>query len=493
MRILHVGDDFAALRPCGLTLYSEALMRTQVEAGHQVSYLFSGRHYPRLERPRLKRWNHDGVRMLELVGSPNHSHWELGTRRPLVDLDEPAGEAAFSAALRGSQPEVIHIQELAGLPSAVIERGKAVGIPMLMTLHDYKPLCAAVRLLDADGNRCLRHQVGEDCARNCAGAPEGRAHLVDWTLDYEMRRVKGVIPYGQKLNLARLAPVVGAAKRIAGGDAEAAEAVTSIPPAPAAAYQRRRDVNLSRLRLLDRLVAPSARVAEIYSELGVPSERLTVQRLTLPHLERLQPSERPVGAPLSFVTLGGCASPSKGSRLIVEAVQALERDRREYRFLVLGHVDAEARSALEAFPAVELAGPYSPEDLDRLLDGCDIGLMPSTWEEGHGFVGIEMLASGLPLIANALGGITEYVHEGETGWLNREATGAGLARLMTAALEDPAAVERVRASVRARRREIVRPMGDHAAEVEALYAELLAARASQAAAISSPAERSAGS
>lgn len=31
MRVLHVGDDFAALRPCGLTLYSDALMRERFD------------------------------------------------------------------------------------------------------------------------------------------------------------------------------------------------------------------------------------------------------------------------------------------------------------------------------------------------------------------------------------------------------------------------------------------------------------------------------
>src|SRR4051812_10218496 len=122
VRILHVGDDFAALRPCGLTLYSEALMRAQARAGHEVSYLFSGRHYPRLPRPRLKRWRHDGVRMIELVGSPNNSHWERGTRHPLVDLGEAAGERAFAAALQESRPEVVHFQELSRLPSSLIER-----------------------------------------------------------------------------------------------------------------------------------------------------------------------------------------------------------------------------------------------------------------------------------------------------------------------------------------------------------------------------------
>jgi glycosyltransferase involved in cell wall biosynthesis len=498
VRILHVGDDFAALRPCGLTLYADALMQAQAALGHDVSYVFSGRHYPKLERPRLKRWKHGRVRMIELIGSPIQAHWERGTRHPLRDLEEPSGEKAFAAALRSTQPEVVHIQELAGLPSSVIDIAKAAGLPVLMTLHDYKPICASVRLLDADGKRCLRHEVGEDCARNCASAPVGRSHLINFTLDFELARAKRAVPLAQHVDFTRAAPVVRAVKRIAQGSPPATAGEEDGPSqgSPPEHYQRRRDVNVRRLGLCDRLVAPSRRVAEIYAELGVDQTKLTVQRVTVPHLAELHPRrDAKPSTPLTFVTLGGCASPSKGSRVVVEAVQRLERAGRgdHYRLLVLGHVEPFAARELSDVPAVRLAGSYAPADLDLLLDEGDVGILPSTWEEVHGFVGIEMLAKGLPLIASALGGIPEYVEDGVTGWLDRTASGAGLARLMAAAIDDTEGVERLRRTVRERRSEIVRPMHEHVAEVDRLYGELVSNAASHEATISSPAARRASS
>src|ERR1700712_2803249 len=120
VRILHVGDDFAALRPCGLTFYSEALMQALAGRGHEITYVFSGRYHPRPGGPRVRRWRQAGVRMVELTASPIHSHWERGTRRPELDLAEPAGEAAFARALAESRPQVVHVQELARLPSSII-------------------------------------------------------------------------------------------------------------------------------------------------------------------------------------------------------------------------------------------------------------------------------------------------------------------------------------------------------------------------------------
>jgi Glycosyl transferases group 1/Glycosyl transferase 4-like domain len=410
--------------------------------------------------------------MLELVGAPNSSHWDQGTREPLADLADASAEAAFTRALRTVRPEVVHVQELAGLSSSLLELAAADGAALVMTLHDYSPLCATVRLVDRDGRRCIKQAIGDDCAANCAAAPAGRAHLVDQTVRYELTRLKRAVPLARRLSFARLDGVVGS---FTGGDAAALERTG--PPAPPADYQQRRDVNVARLNLCDRLVTPSRRSAEIYAELGVERTRLTVQRLTLPHLEALRPRRGSrVRAPLVFAALGAAASLAKGAHLLLEALRMLEQAgcAGRYRVLLLGAVAPELASEFAALRSVQLRGSYAPAELDEALEAADVGVLPSIWEETHGFVGIEMLAKGLPLIANAVGGIPEYVLEDRTGWLNRSLSAAGFAELMAHAIDHPDEVEGLRAFVRAARAEIVTPMAAHVDEVEGLYNEICA-------------------
>src|SRR5205823_10362163 len=83
---------------------------------------------------------------------------------------------------------------------------------------------------------------------------------------------------------------------------------------------------------------------------------------------------------------------------------------------VYGPVDPGVRPRLERLASVRLRGSYADSgDLDSVLDRVDVGIVPSVWEEALGFVGIELLAKGIPVIGNARGGIPDYTIPGQTG------------------------------------------------------------------------------
>jgi len=147
----------------------------------------------------------------------------------------------------------------------------------------------------------------------------------------------------------------------------------------------------------------------------------------------------------------------------------------DFKLRVLGGVDGDIRAELEGYRGVELDELYERNELDAILDGVDVGIIPSIWEEAFGYVGLEMLAKGIPLIANPLGGIVEYAREGETAWLNRSCTGKGLAELMSKLIAEPALVVDMSRRVRDRRSELVTPMADHVEAIEAIYDEVCSA------------------
>ncbi len=466
MRVLHVGCGFRPLRRGGLVAYIEDLMAEQVERGDEVAYFFSGRIYPLSRGPSMRRWVRDDVSMYEVVNSPLYDHG----RQPALEVSEPRVERLLAEAIEEFRPDVMHLQELAGLPSSVIDVARRLGVPTVVTLQDYFFVCPNFKLLDANGRVCTRTDLGSSCIATVSADPRPSGAVFDATVSYDLERIRSV----QRIDPARRDPQI---RRVAGAVARRA-APDRGPQGTAADYQRRRVLNVARLNRADRVIAMSERVADIHVALGVDPAVIRTVHLTLAHIERLTPREAVAAEPITFGTLGAFESVAKGGRLLLDAVRLLNESAVQGRFrvVVFGWIAPRFAEAAIALDGVELRKPFAPAELDRMLDEVDVGLMPSVWEEAYGFAGMEFLSKGIPVVANAIGGMTDYVREGETGWLNGSRSSTELAGIMAGIVERPRQVLELNAGLRARRGEIVKPMAAHADEMDAVYGEVAPAR-----------------
>src|SRR5262245_27839661 len=71
------------------------------------------------------------------------------------------------------------------------------------------------------------------------------------------------------------------------------------------------------------------------------------------------------------------------------------------------------------------------------MQTADCFVCTSRWAEAAGLVNIEAQASGLPVIASDIGGIPEYVADGQTGFLFPPNSAAELADRVRRLLTDP--------------------------------------------------------
>lgn len=109
----------------------------------------------------------------------------------------------------------------------------------------------------------------------------------------------------------------------------------------------------------------------------------------------------------------------KGIHLAIEALVGIP----ESRLVIVG--DGEEQSALEALASrlkiadrVVFAGSQPPETVATYMAAADVFLFPTERDEAAPVVLPEAMASGLPVIASDMGGITEVIdHPGETGVL----------------------------------------------------------------------------
>ena len=136
--------------------------------------------------------------------------------------------------------------------------------------------------------------------------------------------------------------------------------------------------------------------------------------------------------------------PKNGVDLVIGAFQYLPED---VHFLIAGEgpeciqLEKLARKGKGA-GRIHFVGEISQAELPYYLGAADYFIRASR-SEGQGIAFIEALAAGLPTIGTDVGGIPDFLHDGETGFLAETCDTEGVAYAMNRALEDAIATAEI--------------------------------------------------
>ncbi len=273
------------------------------------------------------------------------------------------------------EPDVAHLHNTwFRLSPSVPQMIHDLGVPLAMTLHNYRLLCVNPNLL-RDGRVC------EDCVGKTL-----------W---------RGVVHRCYRESAA-LSAVAAAS------------------------------VTMGRVRntwtgAIDRYIAPSAFVAGKLTAGGVPTSKIVVK----PHGA---PDPGPRAAPPSeskVVLYVGRLSPEKGVRPLMDAWAAAR-----VSGLTLSIVgEGPLRASLEGLhvPGVSFLGARGPDEVRSLMLSARALVFPSICYEGAPVVVTEALAAGLPVMAGGLGSAGQIAQQVGAGWVAVSMSGSSwvtaLARL----------------------------------------------------------------
>jgi glycosyltransferase involved in cell wall biosynthesis len=321
----------------------------------------------------------------------------------------PAADA-MSRLLRAFSPDVAHLHAPSRyLTPSVLRPLERAGVPIVHTLHDFKPWCTN-RLLYAHGEICER----------CRGGKHWHAVTTACVQDSRARSVVGAAE-------AYLHDAVGA------------------------------------YRAVRRWVAPSVFVRDKALSFGVAPERLRVLFHGVEPPAAVGPA--PPGTPERYVLFAGRLSVEKGVRLLPEIAARIA----PVPLLVAGEgplgpwLDAQ-RSAnvrrLGHLPDAELAG---------LRAHAAVVVAPSLFVEHFGYSVAEALLDARAVVASRIGALPELVEHEVTGLLAEPGDAKGFADQVRRALDDAAAARWGEAG-RERVRRVGDP-AVHVAGLTALYEE----------------------
>jgi glycosyltransferase involved in cell wall biosynthesis len=128
--------------------------------------------------------------------------------------------------------------------------------------------------------------------------------------------------------------------------------------------------------------------------------------------ERLQPAIRGDG----YLLYLGRLSHEKGIATLIRAFRGLP-GRPSLVVAGGGPLDADARRLADGDDRIRFTGHLGGEALSRTVREARAVVLPSEWYENAPMSALEAMAFGKPVIGARIGGIPEIVREGETGFL----------------------------------------------------------------------------
>ncbi|WP_280670842.1 MULTISPECIES: glycosyltransferase family 4 protein [unclassified Dysgonomonas] len=276
--------------------------------------------------------------------------------------------------IQTEKPDIAHIHlYLNSLSVSILPVLKKYGIPVVMSLHDYRQICPSYLLLDRNLNICEKCKSGNYF--HCMFSRCSKGSVAESTLmTFEM-------------------------------------------------YFRRWFYKTE--KYVDRFICVSRFEADKHAEFNKEIAR------------KIKPVYNPVAFPSIYKTMNrgnyilyaGRLSREKGLPTLLSVMKRFP----DIQLKVAGA--GEKRYSESALPNVEFLGHQNKSDLEDLIYNASYVIVPSEWYETFGLACTESLALGTPVIASRIGAIPEIVEDGQNGYLFEPKNEQDLATTLQKALQ----------------------------------------------------------
>lgn len=288
--------------------------------------------------------------------------------------------------LQRFQPDVLHVHNTFPLASpAIFYTAQKAKVPIVMTLHNYRLLCA----------NALLFENNQPCER-CVQAP------IAW---------EGILRgcyRGSRLQSAALATMT-ATHRLMG------------------TWHQRIDAFITLTQFAQSRFTQSA--------LALPPEKMHVKPNFIPDPGISQSTGRQ--AHFLFV---GRLSPEKGILLLLEAAKS---GAFQLKIIGAGPLAEEVQAAAQAYPNIEYLGFQDHSVILQAMRQSRALVLPSLCYEGFPVTLLEALATGTPIICAQTGGLPEIIPHEQYGLLFESGSSEDLLRQIRRLLDDNALHERL--------------------------------------------------
>ncbi len=461
MKILFITGGLTTLRRKSNS-YQETLMEKIASRGHQVTVLC-------MAEVSLRPWIHwkKSVEKIEIYHLYNggvypgvYPQGGVGTRSPLLEVkpSHKLRKIVFQI-IQEVSPDLISFQSLFGLPLELLQEIAEGKIPTQLTALDYFSLCPTAHLFPSDQKPCRLTTAELTCNDCCQNTVHYSTFWITYHLDQWVASLqKNSLLYSP---LCRLRNLFLRFNRF-----------WNRHQAPSPSYSLRRKAAIRALRSLTLIHCISQLQADLFQQLAGALPSLQVLHAHPASTEKIEPQKALYrsSSPLKFIALNVHA-PYKGLNLLHSTFDQLQKEGFQFELHFYGSIPDHILHS----PLVHYHGRYQETDLDQIASEADFCLIPSLWDETLGFVGLEMLSRGVPLIVSQCAGISEFVKDRETGMLFNSADSESLLNILREILQNKPLRERIFQNILIKDPKL-KTFDQHTDEMEKLFMHLIEKR-----------------
>ncbi len=380
MRILHYTLGLPPYRSGGLTKYTNDLMKEQSHNGDDVYLLFPGH---------LKVKNHKtAIKPYKVVS--NIKVYELINPLPVPLLNGIQNPEAFMQSidyciyrefLKLNNIEIINLHTLMGLHQEFLIAAKELNIPIIYTTHDYFGLCPKVNFLDSNSNIC-RERDSNKCANCNLGADSLKKIRILQSKEYRMIKNLGIL---DKLKVLKSNNYTESTQN---------SNLSQSANIQSNSYELLLEYYKEIFSLVDSFIFNSQIAKKIYSEFLEGDIKGDIVSITHKDIQDNRQTRSLLSDKLRLTYLGP-DKPYKGYNLLIDSMMHLNE--LGYTNIILniyGNTSCKGRIAEN----VEVYGKYNYCDLEKIFNQTDILVVPSRWYETFGFITLEAISYGIPVL-----------------------------------------------------------------------------------------------
>lgn len=350
MKIGHICTGYPIRYPGGITNYVRSLAESQVRNGDQVVVVCGPNNVQLNSGPMcFEEWNYSSLRSRP---------FSLKMRE-----EDPACVNLLSK-IKKEQFDVLHFHMGLDLPVSFYRTLSRGAIPYAVSLHDYFLICPRITMINYRGE--VEREVNYEKCERCVG------YFDQIDIFEKLRMITGIY----------------------------------MPRVPTKQIKYRNDI-MKQFLLAAKIVLPvSRRVQEIFAAV-VPDANYHVCHIGNASADAT-PSQK-IPSEKIRLTILGTISLHKGAAIVERFLRAVTRSDVVFQFF--GRSDRAIMRRLTSLGLVD-CGPYVPRDLAKIMAMSDMGVVVPVWEDNAPQVVMEFLNFGVPVLGTMMGGITDFVHEG---------------------------------------------------------------------------------